>query len=186
MGEVVVKSIRTALTIVASALLATAFFAASAHACSYAKGEQAFSQWGDPRSYVLVPDGDFASGGAGWTLEGGATVSSQSLSLQAGSSAVSPSLCVAKDTPFLRAMALDSGVAGAQLQVEIVYGELDAARSRVVAGDKGEDWDPTHLLGQSFGLATQGGADGSAQVRITAVGGDWQVDDVYIDPFARY
>jgi hypothetical protein len=181
-----VKSIRTALTIVASALLAVAFFAASANACTYEKGDQAFSSWGDPRFYVLAPDGDFAAGGAGWTLEGGATVTLQSLSLPAGSSAVSPPICVSKDTPFLRAMALDSGVGGAQLQVEIVYGGLGATRSRVVAGDKDEDWDPTHLLGQSSGLATQGGADSSVQVQITAVGGDWQVDDVYIDPFARY
>lgn len=185
-GEVDVKSTRTAFTVVASALLAIAFFASSANACTYEKGEQAFAAWSDPRSYVLVPDGDFASGGAGWTLEGGAAVTSQSLSLPAGGSAVSPPICVSKDTPFLRAMALDSGAAGAKLQVEIVYEGLDTTRNRVVAGDKDEAWDPTHLLGQSSGLATQSGADSYVQVRITAVGSEWQVDDVYVDPFARY
>lgn len=179
------KSIRTALTIVAGALLAIAVFAASASACTYEKGEQVFSAWGDPHSYVLVPDGDFAAGGTGWTLEGGATVTDQALSLPAGSSAVSPSICASKETPFLRAMALDSGVPGAKLQVEVVYEGLETARNRVVAGDKGEDWDPTQPLGQNFGLATLG-SDSSVQIRITAVGGDWQVDDVYVDPFARY
>lgn len=179
------KSIRTALTVVAGALLAIAFFAASASACTYEKGGQAFSAWGDPRSYVLAPDGDFAAGGAGWTLEGGATVVDQSLSLPAGSSALSPSLCVSRETPFVRAMALDSGTPGAKLQVEVVYEGLEAARSRIVGGDKDEAWDPTQPLGQNFGLATLGG-DSSVELRITAVGGDWQVDDVYIDPFARY
>lgn len=180
------KSIRTLVALVASALAATAFFAGAANACSYAKGEPAFSAWGDPRLYVLVPDGDFAAGGAGWTLEGGATVVSGSLSLPAGSSAVSPSLCVSKETPFLRSMARDSGVPGAKLQVEIVYEALETSRSRVVARDKQEDWDPTQPLGQNFGPATQDGSDSSVRVRFTAVGGDWLVDDFYIDPWARY
>lgn len=175
---------RNTLRVAASAFLATFFFAASAHACSYERGEQAFSAFGDPRLYVLVPDGDFASGGAGWTLEDGATAASQSLSLPAGSSAVSPPICVSKETPFLRSMALDSGVAGAKLKVEVVYEGLDATRSRVVAGDKGEDWDPTQPLGLNFGHATLD--ESTAQIRFTAVGAEWQVDDVYIDPFARY
>ena len=178
------KSMRTTLALVASALLGVAFFAGSAQACSYPKGDQVFSDWGDPRSYVLAPDGDFAAGGAGWTLAGGAAVAAESLSLPAGSSALSPSLCISRDTPFLRSMARDSGVAGAKLQVEIVYEGLDARRGRVVAGDKQEDWDPTQPLGQNFGLATLDG-DSSVRVQFTAVGGDWQVDDLYIDPFAR-
>lgn len=179
------KPIVNTLKIAVSALLISACFAASAQACSYEKSETVFSPYGDPRAYVLVPGGDFASG-AGWTLEGGATVASGALSLPAGSSAVSPSICVSKETPFLRSMARDSGVAGAKLKVELLYEGLEAAQSRVVAGDKDEAWDPTHPLAQNYGLATLGGADSSVRVRITAVGGDWEVDDVYVDPFARY
>jgi hypothetical protein len=180
------KSMRTTLALVASALLAAAFFAGSAQACSYPEGDQVFSGWGDPRSYVLAPDGDFAADGAGWTLTDGAAVASQSLALPAGSSALSPSICISRDTPFLRSMARDSGIPGAKLQVEIVYEELDESRGRVVARDKQEDWDPTQPLGQNFGLVTLDGGDSSVRVRFTAVGGDWQVDDIYIDPFARH
>jgi hypothetical protein len=169
-----VKPIITTLKVALSALLATAFFAASAQACSYEKAENVFSSYGDPRAYVLVPGGDFASGGAGWTLEGGATAASGALSLPAGSSAVSPSICISKETPFVRSMARDSGVAGAKLKVEVLYEGLEAAQNRVVAGDKDEAWDPTHPLADNYRL------------RITAVGGDWEVDDVYVDPFARY
>lgn len=177
-------SIRNTFKVATGAFLATLFFAASAHACSYEKGEQAFAAFGDPRAYVLAPDGDFASGGAGWTLEGGATVTAQMLSLPAGSSALSPPICVSKETPVLRSMTRDSGVPGAQLRVEIVSQELEATRNRVVAGDKDEEWDPTHPLAQNFGLL--GGEESSIRVRITAVGAEWQVDDLYIDPFARY
>jgi hypothetical protein len=180
-----VKSMRTTLKVATSALLATAFFAASAHACSYPAGEQVFSAWGDPRSYVLVPDGDFAAGGTGWTLEDGAAVVSGSLSLPAGSSAVSPSLCISRETPFFRTMARDGGTAGSRLQVEILYDGLETARNRVVGGDHQGDWDPTQPVAQNNGLATLDG-DGSVRVRITAVGGTWRVDDFYIDPFARY
>lgn len=180
------KPIITTLKIAVSALLVTACFAASAQACSYEKAETVFSSYGDPRAYVLVPDGDFAAGGAGWTLEGGAAVASGALSLPAGGSAVSPPICISRETPFLRSMARDSGVAGAKLKVEVLYEGLEAAQNRVVAGDKDEAWDPTHPLAQSYGLATLGDSDSSARVRITAVGGDWEVDDVYVDPFARY
>jgi hypothetical protein len=181
-----VKPIVTTLKVALSALLATAFFAASAQACSYEKAETVFSSYGDPRAYVLVPDGDFTSGGTGWTLEGGATAVSGTLSLPAGSSAVSPSICISKETPFVRSMARDSGVTGAKLKVEVLYEGLEAAQNRVVAGDKDEAWDPTHPLADNFGLATLGGVDSSVRLRITAVGGDWEVDDVYVDPFARY
>jgi hypothetical protein len=173
------------IKVAAGALLATLFLAGSAHACSYEKTETPFAQWGDPRAYVLVPNGDFASGGAGWTLEGEASVASESLSLPPGSSAVSPPICVSRETPFLRAMARNDGVAGSRLQVEILYEGVEATRSRVVGGNY-EDWGPTQPLAQSFGLATLGGTESSAQVRLTAVGGDWQVDDFYVDPFARY
>jgi hypothetical protein len=162
----------------------SAVFAASAAACDYPAGEQVFADYGDPRAYVLVPGGDFADG-AGWTLEGDAAVASGALSLPAGSSAVSPSLCISDETPFFRAMVRDSGVAGSRLQVEILYEELGIVRSRVVGSDRQGDWDATQPLAQNFGLATLGGADSSVQIRITAVGGTWKVDDVYIDPFAR-
>jgi hypothetical protein len=180
------KSMRKLLVLGAGVLAATAFFAASASACSYPDGEQVFSSYGDPRSYVLFPNGDFASGDDGWTLEGGAAVVAGSLSLPAGGSAVSPSVCISKETPFFRSMARDSGVAGSRLQVEILYGGLDTTRNRVVNSDRQADWDPTQPLAQNFGLATLGGSDGSVRIQITAVGGGWKVDDVYIDPFARY
>ncbi|HEU4707389.1 MAG TPA: hypothetical protein VFS64_09385 [Solirubrobacterales bacterium] len=191
------KSIRTIVTVAASALLATAFFAASAQACAYEKGEEVFSPWHDPRSYVLGPDGGFEAGGTGWSLEEGASVGAgnesaflngagdtQSLSLPEGSSATSPVICFSRETPFFRAMATNGGEPGSRLRVDFVYPELDVTHTRTVGGSR-DEWAPTQPLAASFGLATVAGTE-SVQLRLTAVSGDWQVDDVYVDPFARY
>jgi hypothetical protein len=190
-----VKPIVTTLKVAFSALLATAFFAASAQACSYEKGEAVFSPWGDQRAYVLAPDGGFAAGGAGWSLEDGAAVvagnetsylnsasDSQSLALPEGSSAMSPTLCVGHDTPFLRAMVRSNGK-GARLRVEMIYADRGLVRTGTVGGERPE-WGPTHPLSTGLGRATA--ADESVQIRLTPVSGDWQLDDLYIDPFARY
>ncbi len=120
--------------LLATALLALAVFAGSAQACSYSGAEKVFSPWGDQRSYVLAPDGGFEAGGSGWQLNRGATVvegnesyylndagDSKSLSLPAGSSAVSPPVCMALDTPSFRLVARNSGDPSSQLRVEAVY-----------------------------------------------------------------
>lgn len=187
------KPIVTTLKVAVSVLLTTAFFAASAQACSYPTGEAVFSSWGDQRAYVLAPDGDFEAGGAGWSLEGGATVvsenetsylnsatDSQSLALPEGSSATSPILCVGQETPFVRAMVRSSGD-GARLRVETIYTGLGVIRTHTVGGERLE-WGPTHPLHLGRAIAT----DESVQIRLTPVSGDWQVDDLYVDPFARY
>jgi hypothetical protein len=193
------KPMRTTLKMATSALLATAFFATSAHACSSPTGGHVFSAWGDPRAYSLAPDGGFEAGGAGWSLEQGAAVvtgnedsflndgaDSQSLSLPEGSSAVSPPLCVSEDTPFFRAMVANSGKPGSQLRVETVFGEGEVVRTHSVGGAHGRDgWAPTQPLSPT-GLAHRLDDEAMVQVRFKAVNGDWQLDDFYIDPFARH
>lgn len=187
------KPILTTLKVAVSALLVTACFAASAQACSYEKGEAVFSSWGDPRAYVLGPDGGFEAGGVGWTFEGGAEVvagnetsylndtsDSQSLALPQGSSATSPSFCIGQETPFARAMARNSGGA---LRVETIFPGLGVVRQTVIG--KRTEWSPTRPLLLGGGLAAAAGAN-SAQIRLKPLSGSWQVDDFYIDPFARY
>ncbi len=184
--------------------LALALSAASAQACSYTGAEQVFKPWGDSNSYVLAPDGGFESGGLGWGLSGGAKTvegnesfylndsgDSRSLALPAGSAAVSPPVCMALDTPTFRLLARNTGNASSGLRVEAVFPLLGLIRTKTVSTVYGgSSWAPSQQMSTVLTLSTIVGTliPSSVQIRITPVGsgGNWQVDDLYIDPFARH
>lgn len=185
--------------VTAVALLAMAVFASGAQACSYTDTQQVFSPWGDQRDYVLAPDGGFEAGGDGWLFDGGAAVvpgnesyyvnsatDSSSLSLPSGSTATSPTICVGLDTPVFRMFVRNTGDPSSRLRVDVVYdvpGPVNPEIGRTISG--GADWAPTAALSTARGLAA---FDGTAEVQVTPLDadGNWQVDDLYIDPFARH
>jgi hypothetical protein len=186
------------------AVLALAAFAGSAQACSYTGAKQVFSAWGDPHTYVLAPDGGFESGAAGWSLKNGASsvsgnesyylnsaTDSKALSLPAGSSAASPPICMSLDTPIFRMMARNTGDPSSRLRVDAVYSLLGLLRTNVVSTVSGTaSWGPTQQMSTVLGLSTIVGTliPSAIQIRITPLDtkGQWQVDDLYIDPFARH
>lgn len=192
-----------AMGIVVIALLMLTAFAGSAQACSYTGAEQAFAPWGDHRSYVLVPDGGFEAGGSGWSLRNGASVvagnegyylndaaDSRSLSLPAGSSAISPPICMSLDTPIFRMFARNGGDPTSRLRVEAVYKLLGLVRTKDVSTvAAGASWAPTQQMSTVLTLSTIVGTliPSSIQIRIAPLDskGAWQVDDLYIDPFSR-
>jgi hypothetical protein len=53
-----------------------------------------------------------------------------------------------------------------------------------VVGRRAE-WSPTRPIFLGGGLAAAAGAN-TAQIRLRPLSGSWQVDDFYVDPFARY
>lgn len=192
--------------LVLGAVLALAALAlpAAAQACSYTGAEQVFRQWGDSSSYVLAPDGGFEGGGNGWALSGGAAVVNgnepfylngssdlKSLALPAGSTALSPSVCMSIDTPTFRLVARNTGDPASTLRVEAVFPLLGILRTKTVSTlEAGSSWAPSQKMSTVLSLATVVGTlvPSSIQIRLTPVGsgGDWQVDDLYIDPFARH
>jgi hypothetical protein len=191
------------VALLATALLALAAFAGSAHACSYSGAERVFSPWGDQRNYVLAPDGGFEANGSGWELSRGATVvgdnesyylndagDSKSLSLPAGSSAVSPPVCMALDTPSFRLVARNIGDPSSQLRVEAVYKLLGLVRTKTAGTLRaGSTWAPTQSVSTVLTLSTIVGTliPSAIEIRFTPLDsrGQWQIDDVYIDPFRR-
>jgi hypothetical protein len=189
--------------VLATAMLALVVFAGSAQACSYSGAEKVFSPWGDSRDYVLAPDGGFESGASGWQLNRGAAVvegnesyylndaaDSKSLSLPAGSSALSPPVCMSLDTASFRLVARNTGDPSARLRVEASYKLLGLVRTKT-AGiiQAGPAWAPTQSVSTVLTLSTIVGTliPSEIQISITPLdaGGRWQVDDVYIDPFRR-
>jgi hypothetical protein len=198
-----VKSMHKLIFAVTAILIATAFPAAGAQACSYQGAEQVFRPWADTSSYVLAPDGGFEAGDTSWSLGGGArgtdgnesfflngAADSRSLSLPAGSSAVSPPICMSLDTPHFRLLARNTGDPASTLRVEATYSLLGLVRTKTVGTVKGTpSWAPTQQVSTVLTLSTIVGTliPSSIQIRITPVGsGNWQVDDVYVDPFARH
>jgi hypothetical protein len=172
--------------------------------CGYGPSSQVFLGSNDHKHYVLAPNGGFEATDPAWTLandaavvEGndtlllGAATDHQSLSLPAGSSATSPVTCIASGQPTFRFAARASGVdKHSRLGVEILYtGKKGAQRSAVVGKLRaGEEWAPTKKLAVRLGRVKTHGKLKWANVtfRFTPVGvGDWQVDDLYLDPRAR-
>jgi hypothetical protein len=195
------KILVTAVT----AMLALAAFAGSASAasCGYTGAKQVFAPWGDQRAYVLAPDGGFEAGGSGWTLSRGAAVVAgnesyylnnaadvSSLSLPAGSSAASPPICMSLDTPVFRMVARNTGDPSSKLRVEAIYKLLGLVRTNVVnTVTAGPSWAPAQPMSTVLGLSTIVGTliPSAIQIRVTPLDskGQWQVDDLFVDPFAR-
>lgn len=164
--------------------------------CGYT-GTAVFAPWNDDRNYTLVPDGGFENGGSDWTLDGGAAAAEgnetfqvggpddhRSLALPADSSATSPSICVSKHDDVFRLFARTDGGRKARLQVDVIYsGSVHAFELR---GD--DAWAPTRDLAVKWSKAKDGDdADtGSISLRFTPLAGNWQIDDVYLDPRLRY
>ncbi|HYP56371.1 MAG TPA: hypothetical protein VEQ41_08755 [Solirubrobacterales bacterium] len=176
---------------------------AAAQACNYSGAKQVFAPWGDRHHYVLGPDGGFEAGASGWSLSGGAATvtgnesyylnaaaDSRSLALPAGSSAGSPPVCMSLDTPIFRMFARNTGDPSSRLRVEAVYKLLGLVRTKAVSTvTAGPNWAPTQQMSTVLSLATIVGTliPSNIQIRITPLDskGQWQVDDLYIDPYAR-
>jgi hypothetical protein len=193
----------------AGALIALCVFASASQAssgpsgsgtarttCSYPKATQVFSQWGDDAYYELAPDGGFEAGGTGWAFGSGAGLVSgnesmylngsadqSSLSLPYRGTATSPPFCVDANTPVFRFMALNSGDDHAKLRVTVTYALTQGTKSRITELRTGNSWTATEPLQ----LDTDGESERVARISFTPseAGGQWLLDDVYIDPFAR-
>ena len=117
---------------------------------------------------------------------------SHSLSLPAGSSATSPPMCIGILSTGMRLFVQNTGAAGSNLRVQVIYhggvgGLLGGLGSTLGISDRAafpgtQAWKPSpHFLmaGGLLPLLTQ-----SVQFRFTplSTGGNWRIDDVYLDP----
>jgi hypothetical protein len=168
--------------------------------CDAGQLSKPFARWLDPMSYTLVPGGTLEDGAAGWKLGGGARVvagnepwqvndsgDSASLRLPAGSSAVTAPICVGLEHPTVRLFARKNSGFLSVLTVTAVVtlqggGKLEVPFGVVAAGSK---WGPTlPMLFLGNALPILPGQYTPVSFRFTPVlGGDWQIDDVYVDPY---
>ena len=174
--------------------------AALLNPCPGQVASQPFAQFLDPASYVLAPNGGLESGSTGWTLQGASVVSgnetflasgSHSLRLTGGTSATSPAMCVGITHPTVRVFTVNKGLLLATLKVDAIYtdtsGLLRTLPMGVITGVGG--WQPSLplvALGDLVNPLLSSTGATMVRFRFTPVlGGDWRVDDVYVDPYMR-
>jgi hypothetical protein len=160
---------------------------------------QPFAQFGDYNSYFPVPNHGLESGTTGWSLGTGAYVGagnepwyvggygSRSLVLRPGASASSPPSCISLLDPYVRAFAKSNSATGPLRMQVIFYGLTGNLLGLLNVDDQAAadftEWQPTSnvpsLLGAPL-LTTY------FRVKFTSLAsnGTWQVDDLYVDPWA--
>jgi hypothetical protein len=165
---------------------------------------QAFIRWGDNNSYTLVPGGTFETGVLPWALSSGASVvagnesyyvnassDKYSLSLPSGSSATSPAMCTSIYEPTLRLFLNNTGTASSRLRVEALYpgllGGVQVARLGELSGTSTWQPSPALQLTATNLVATLSLSQTAIAFRFTpeGSGGQWRIDDVYLDPRMR-
>jgi hypothetical protein len=168
----------------------------SSGTCPGTSLSQPFTAWGDSSSYELVPGGSFEGSLAGWSLTGGATkvagsepyaatgtLGRSSLLLPAGASAQSPPVCVDASNPTFRFFARNSSLLSS-VAVQVVYPTLlGPVALPLGSAALSPTWQPTlpMLTGSLAGALLTGGTT-QLSLRFTAVTGQSQIDDVFVDP----
>ena len=186
-----------ALTVLVSSLAASPALAATApvdtSSCTQPQLSQPFLSAGDTNWYTLAP-GQAADnfGGGGWTLTGGAKITSEKLAdahtgsvldLPSGSEAISPVMCVASTYPTARMMVRDAiGNEGVSFQVSYAGTKTwDNARNTGHVHGNHTDWTLSNPVN-----IHPGNLPGWQLVRFTFIPGghasDFKIYDFYVDP----
>ena len=164
--------------------------------------KQAFAGFGDSAYYALFIGGNIEGDGAPWKATGSVSVSAEneshrignasdksSLSLGKGSSASFHAGCLPQLNPSVRLMARAASGSGS-LRIDVTYKDpnsvLHTVNLATLSAADYRDWAPTEALGflnTDQSLSSQ--VSGNIELTLTASGGTWKIDDVYIDPYQR-
>jgi hypothetical protein len=195
-----ILAIVVACCAVLGAVLAPRASAASTTCTTPGSAGTVFSAFGDTSNYVSVPGGSFeANNTQKWTLTKESLVAgnepwyvnnkndSQSLSLTSGGQAVSPPICVDAQRPWWRFFATSqNGSTASTLNVWAQWtdstGTVQTTPVTTLLASNYQSWaaTPQLVLGSAIGTGTAV----NAQLYFTTTG-KWQIDDVYVDPYAR-
>jgi hypothetical protein len=187
-------------------LMPAAAAQADTSTCGPSDLSQPFLPWADSNYYGLLPNGGFERQAQAWSLDGPAQVvqgnesfnvagdnDSRALSLGDSGSATSDPVCVGLLSPTLRFFAQNSGSPLSSLEVSVqVPGPLGGQQTVPIAVvSAGSDWQPTAQIPilvnvLSLPLVNGDGTDVSFQFTPLGSGGDWTIDDVYLDPFKTH
>jgi hypothetical protein len=172
----------------------------SAPSCAEQSVSKPFSPWSDRSDYALAPGGAFEAGDGGWTLHGARTeagnepfkvrsgTDARSLELEPGDVATSPVMCVGLEHPTMRFFARGDRKLLSTLTVEVVFetslGIQASAPVGLLLPNGAWQPTPTFLVVANL-LPLLPNRHTPVQFRLRAIGGTWNVDDVYLDPKRR-
>jgi hypothetical protein len=177
---------------------------ASSPSCDAQELSKTFLPWLDFANYTALPGADFESGAAGWSLDGSAVVNgnepyrvggsgdARSLALSSGDSATSPAICVGLSHPTIRLFAKrQSGgwLSASTLRVDVLFETATGTVASLPIGVVGNGgyWQATSpMLVVANLLPLLPGETTPVAFRFTAQGGDWSIDDVWVDPYGRH
>jgi hypothetical protein len=170
----------------------------AAQGCEPAWLSKPFHKWLDPMNYTPVVDGGFEKHAKGWTLTRGAQpvagnepwkvageTDQRSLALPEGASATTPPICVGLAEPTLRFFARSSASLVNLLEVEVLFEDAAGTVHALPIGvDLGGGWHPSLVMPVVANLLPlMPGEQTPVAFRFTALQGDFQLDDVYVDPW---
>ena len=195
---------RLGLAAICAALAAAALPSVAAAACPTTPVTKPFSTFGDLANYSLAPSGAFESGTTGWSLSRSAVATgnerfkvhasadARSLAIAAGGKATSPSFCVSIANPTFRFFARRTSGTWGVLYADVLWtdsaGVSHTTTAGALSGDVFLNWQPSSVLALGAMLPLwQPGSTLNAKLvfHTEAGGGDWTIDDVYIDPYSR-
>jgi hypothetical protein len=179
----------------ALAILALPGPAHAADGCPDQPLDRTFRPWLDPAWYAQAPNGGFESGASGWTLERGAAVvdgnepfnvggsgDASSLDLPPGGSATTAPVCIGVEHPTIRFFARNTGDPLSVLTVSVVVRGHALPVGLITARS---EWTPTPVVPVVVNLLSLLG-DQQVAFRFSAGdGGEWTIDDVYVDPYKK-
>jgi hypothetical protein len=198
-----VSAIALGLSLAVAAPAAAATTASNPLSCAPGGAlSHVFAGFGDTALYTVAPGGNMEATLTGWTLTGGAArvagnepyyVGSRadrtSLTLPGGSTAVTAPMCIDETYPLFRLFARNTGVVKSGLKVDVLFldasGRVKTSKSGIYTAPS-TAWAPTTSL--KIGITFGTGPSSAAPVafRFTAAkDAKWQIDDVYVDPWAR-
>lgn len=202
-----VSSRRRAVCACLTAIAASAAFSAPAPAaepdsagCPTVPVAQAFGPWQDFAEYFLAPAGNIETGGAGWDLTGGAAAvegnerfhvggadDHLSMRLPAGGTATTARFCIGLEHRSMRFFVRASGKG--RLRVEAIYAKRTSNEKsvRIASISAGESWAPSPIVPMIVNEIAPAHDNALAvSLRFVAEGNaEWQIDDVYVDPFRK-
>jgi hypothetical protein len=160
-----------------------------------------FAPFGDFADYTLVPGGDFESRDPGWSLRGAGVVrgdaspdvgsrdDSRSLRIDGNGEAVSPAFCISDQHPTFRFNVRQRGDRNGQLRVGLRWtnglGQVREAMVEDLDADNYDAWHPSPILPLWSRLDLLTGTQDVQLVFRVIRGAEWQIDDVYYDPYRR-